>query len=319
MKKFIQHIILFLIPFIVGAVYLFSIPFYRQFAYHFVKGECDDKGSWIYNRIYENKKPADVVLCGASHIANGVDDKLFELQLDSANNLNLSVANIGYCRGGRDIQYVMLKDLFLNKNPQLLILDVGEDEPKKSHPVFPYLAETPDLFGSAIFFNQRFFKSVAKGLATRFEMVKTSVFKWEFRSSPNLSDFGYIGSTQVVSAADMDENLNRWEKQRRRKKPTLLRNIELRYSKHYVRKIVNLAETHNCQVVFLYFPESGSKLKFPMLKDFYEQMGPLYIIPEKILTDSNNWKDPSHLNDAGSSLTTKWLTKQMIADGCFEK
>src|SRR5690606_2046906 len=102
-------------------------------------------------------------------------DETIEKELTNLSGKNIKVANLGYCRRGRDIQYIMLKELFEHKKPSVIIIEVAEDEPKKSHPVFPYLAESSDLWNSCIIFNQRYFSNLRKGTAVRFEQIKSEI------------------------------------------------------------------------------------------------------------------------------------------------
>ncbi|MBN1822537.1 MAG: hypothetical protein JXR31_02715 [Prolixibacteraceae bacterium] len=316
MKRFLIHIILFLIPLILGCIYLFIRPTDKQFAYHFVKGECSNKASWIYDRIFINNDPVDVVFLGDSHIANGLMDDYLQALFDSLFQNPVNVANIGYCRGGRDIQYTMLNDLFRHKSLKILILNVGEDEPKKGHPVFPYLATTSELFESFIYFNQKFFKFIWVGLTTRFEDLRLEILKGNVNYEFNSKLFGYQGSNQVMNITEQELNQKRWEKRLNRWKSKVIRNIELIYSKNYLKKIVRLADKNNCQVFFVYFPESGSKLKTPMLQEFYEDLAPLMFIPQEISSDPLNWKDPSHFNDSGAKKITEWLFKEISDKIC---
>jgi hypothetical protein len=94
MKRFLIHTILFLSPVFIGCILLISVPLNREFAYHFVEGECSNQGSWIYDRILKNDKPIDIALIGASHIANGIDDRLLEEQMSNLSGKPVNVANL---------------------------------------------------------------------------------------------------------------------------------------------------------------------------------------------------------------------------------
>lgn len=311
MNRFLKHTILFLLPVLIGCVLLFMAPLDRGFAYHFVEGECSNQGSWIYDRIFENKKPIDIALIGASHVANGIDDQLLEERLSSLKGEPVNVANLGYCRGGRDIQYVMLKDLMSKKKPRIVVVEVGEDEPKKSHPVFPYLASNEDLFHSFVFFNQRYFSNLWKGLATRFEYIRMVILKRLPVYKTSSFDFGYQNSDQVALPEAIAENQARWEKRLKRNTLPIFRKIELNYSKLYLGKMIRLARENNCSLVFLYFPEFGSGMEKPFLNDYYEDITNLYLIPPDIISNPANWKDPSHFNDAGAVQTTVWFAGKL--------
>jgi hypothetical protein len=90
-----------------------------------------------------------------------------------------------------------------------------------------------------------------------------------------------------------------------------VRNIELNYSKHYIEKIVKLARKHNCEVLFLYLPESGSKLKMPLLTDYYKTLGRLIVLPDSITEDRTNWKDATHFNDSGAVKVSEFIVSEI--------
>ena len=314
MKKLAKNIILFFFPFLIGIAILFYLPVNKKFSYNFVKGECDNKASWIYHRIFEDEKQIDIAFTGASQTSCAIIDETIEKELTNLSGKNINVANLGYCRRGRDIQYVMLKDLFEYKKPSVLIIEVAEDEPKKSHPVFPYLAESSDLLYSLIIFNQRYFSNLWKGTAVRFEYIKSKIFKNDYLNNFDNAGFGYMPSPEIATTNDFAENKTDWENRLSKSSPALQRQIELNYSKHYIKKIVQLAQNNNCKVHFLYLPESGSGMKTPILKDFYIRFGELIILPDSIISNHSNWKDATHFNDTGAKKATDFIVNKLESD-----
>lgn len=310
MKKFIKYTAVFTIPFLLGTIILFLLPLDKKFSYHFVKGECDNKASWIYNRIFEQNENIDIAFSGASQTSCAFMDEHIETQLNK-NGKDVKVANLGYCRRGRDIQYLMLKDLFEHKKPKILIIEVAEDEPKKSHPVFPYLAESHDLFGSFVLFNQRYFLNIWKGIVVRFEQFKFQIFQNESNLVENRNNFGYLPSEQIVQPEIIQQNTQTWEKRLSKTKPEFLRKLETNYSKHYLKKIVRLAQINNCKVIFLYLPESGSGIKTPLLQKFYKNLGDLILLPDSIVNNKLNWKDATHFNDSGALQVSDFIAKEV--------
>lgn len=308
MKKLRRNIILFLLPFLAGIIGLFFIPVDKNFSYHFVHGECENKASWMYYRMFEDNQSIDVVFSGASQTGCAIMDQTISKELSKAEGKQINAVNFGYCRRGRDIQYVMLKDLFAQKHPKILVLEVAEDEPKKSHPVFPYLAESKDLFGTFVLFNQRYPSAIWKGIVVRFENIRSKFTGNNYSGEKNkLPDFGYRPSTHIVSPEIIAQNRENWKQRRAKDKPEFIRNIELNYSKHYVNKIVKLAGENNCKVLFLYLPESGSDLKRPLLMDYYKQFADVIILPNEIIKDKFNWKDATHFNDFGARKTSEFI------------
>lgn len=92
-------------------------------------------------------------------------------------------------------------------------------------------------------------------------------------------------------------------------KSQLPRRIELRYSKNYLEKIVKLAGEHNCKILFLYLPESGSDLRTPLLSEYYKSLSDLIILPDSIINNKSNWKDATHFNDSGAAETSEYLIR----------
>jgi hypothetical protein len=313
MRKLNINIILFSLPLMAGIVFLFLIPVDKKFNYHFVKGECDNKAAWIYHRVFKQPENIDIVFSGASQTSCAIMDEYLEKEFFKLNEPDLKVANLGYCRRGRDIQYVMLKDLFQQKKPKILVLEVAEDEPKKSHPVFPYLAESGDLWGSFVLLNQRYLGNIWKGVVVRFEYLKYRLFQDNsLNENQNTEKFGYLPSVQIAEPEILKQNEKDWKNRLSKSKPELIRKVELNYSKHYLEKIVELARQNNCEVVFLYLPESGSNLKYPLLNDYYHALGKLIVLPDSILTDTQNWKDATHFNDSGAAKVSEFIANQLI-------
>ena len=262
----------------------------------------------MYHRIFEDQRPVDVVFSGASHTSCAIMDQFISEELSFKAGKKIEAVNYGYCRGGRDIQYVMLKDLFEQKHPKILVIDVAEDEPKKSHPVFPYLAESKDLFCSLVLFNQRYFTPIWKGITVRFESLRNK-FTGEnpVTSEHHYPDFGYRPSTHVINEILIKENAANWQRRLSSPKPQILRNIELNYSKHYLQKIARLAHKYQCTLLFVYLPESGSDLNVPLLETYYETIAPVIILPESLIHERTNWKDATHFNDSGAWAASRFI------------
>ena len=314
MKNFLKHITWFSLPALLGVILLFGINPDKRFSYRFVKGECSNKASWIYDRLFVLPQNADVVFIGASQTACAVNDDLITGKLQESAGKEVYAASLGYCRGGRDIQYVMLKEVFRKKKPRIVVIEVTEDEPKKSHPVFPYLAETGDLFGSAIFFNQRYFQSLWKGLLVRFEYMKWTLSGQILNNQPLSSLYGYLPTDAVAGEEALLQNRKNWSKRLAKTKPEYLREVEIRYSRHYLEKMTELAETNGSRVIFLYLRESGSRLSLPLLYDLYRKKGDVIILPEELFEDLTCWSDATHFNDKGAQRASEIISETLIRE-----
>ncbi len=313
MNKFLKQISFFALPIVAGIIMLFSVNPDKHYSYRFVEGECNNKASWIHDRIFLSDKKLDVVFIGASQTACAVKDALIESQISEFSHEKIHVASLGYCRGGRDIQYVMLKEVFRYKKPEVVVIEVTEDEPKKSHPVFPYLADTNDLFESAVFLNQRYLQALWKGLVIRFEYIRGSIFSLNLSAGDSAADYGYIPTNAVADSSLLIRNRINWEQRLNRNKSKLLRNIELRYSKHYLDKMIDLVQKNGSNVIFLYLRESGSNLSKPLLFDYYSSVSDIILLPEFIFSNPDNWSDATHLNDEGATLASEKIAQELAA------
>ena len=62
--------------------------------------------------------------------------------------------NLACCRLGRDMDYLLLKEVIKNKNPSHIILEVREGESKFSHPVSPYIRSSTSQLSAYLLFNK---------------------------------------------------------------------------------------------------------------------------------------------------------------------
>jgi len=100
------------------------LPVDKRQKYQGLVGDCGNKGLFLHDRVFINEKSIDMLFLGSSHLICGVDDQLIETKL----NNKTTVANLGYCRLGRNFSYILLKEVLETKQPKHLILEVREDE-----------------------------------------------------------------------------------------------------------------------------------------------------------------------------------------------
>jgi hypothetical protein len=82
--------------------------------------------------------------------------------------------------------------------------------------------------------------------------------------------------------------------------------------------MVRLIKAKNIPFVFVYLPDSGSKLKYPKYAEHYKNIAPLLIPPQSILDDRSNWMDASHLNNKGSAEMSVWLAEEIKKEMCLD-
>lgn len=312
MKPIIIKIVLFLLILATPIFTLFVGSFSPKFAFHFIKDDCYNHGAWIYDRITQNARPIDVAFIGSSHTIHAFQEEKMERQLDSSYLL----ANLGYCRYGRNLQYVMLKFLIQHKSPKLIVIEVHEDEEKNSHDIFPYLADTKDLLLPPTPFNRDYFSDLFRGTSARLECFKATYIFRQITPDSDFSPYGYANEDRVASEVELRDNENAWRRRLARTELPVLEDMKMKYPLAYLDKMTGLLNEKKTPFIFVYLPEFGSKLKIPKHAEFYKKMGTLLYAPDSIFSVSSNWMDASHFNNKGSALFSEWMTLQLKQKLC---
>jgi hypothetical protein len=314
MKTILLKIALYFGLILIPVIALFIAPYPQQFAYHFIKDDCYNHGAWIFDRITHNPTPIDVAFIGSSHTIHAWQDKKMEEILGG----EFRIANLGYCRYGRDMEYLQLRMLLEHKSPKLIVFEVHEDEEKKAHEIFPYLANSRNLIFPPTLINWEYLANLFHGTTARLEYFKSRyIFRKEYPDpSPEL--YGYGESDRVVSEIELKENREAWTKRLDRKQIQSIEDIQLKYPFAYLNKMIYILKEKNIPFLFVYLPESESKLKSPKYALHYQSLAPLLIPPDSIFEDPTSWMDASHLNDKGSGLISSWMVQQLRMELCTD-
>lgn len=307
MKEVIQKIAFFFGLLALPVALLFALPYSTEFARHFIKNDCYNHGAWIFDRLTKNTTPIDVAFIGSSHTIHSFQEK----KMESLLNNRFHLANLGYCRFGRNLEYLFVKELLANKKPRLVVIEVHEDEPKNSHDIFPYLAGTKDLLVSPTLINRDYFSDVFKGASARLEQFKSQFIFQEKYPDTDLNSYGYGESNRIATEQELQKNSQGWRKWAKRRNSPEIEQIQLKYPYSYLLKTIKLLKSKNIPFVFVYLPESGSKFKNPLRMDFYERYAQVLILPDSILDDPANWMDDMHFNDNGAAQVSEWMAQKL--------
>ena len=292
MRKLIKNILCFLTPLLIVIIVL---PVNERLKYQGLKDDCFNHGIWIYDRIHSNTKPIDIAFLGSSHTINGINDKLI------SDNITCGQAvNLGYCRLGRNLTYVLLKELISKKDIKHLILEVREDEDRYSHPIFPYIAKSKDVILANPFFNKDILADVWTHFVYKIELLQTDFFQQGKAAPIRTENFGFASSKDTASFAVLDEiKLKRSIP----KTPltTLGEDFHGSFSKGYIKRISVLCDKNNIGITFLFLPSYGSIVHEPDSYDNYSKYGQVLIAPEHIFEKQTNWHDENHLNQTGAN------------------
>jgi len=320
MKEVLLKIALFFGLLALPVVILFILPYSSEFARHFIKDDCYNHGAWIFDRLTKNSMPVDIAFIGSSHTIHSFREQKIEAAFDGKFHL----ANLGYCRFGRNLEYLFVKELLANKKPQLVVIEVHEDEAKNSHDIFPYLASTCDLLISPTCINRDYFSDAFKGTSARLEQFKSTYIFQKKYPDTELNPYGYGESDRIATNEELIKNAQGWSKWIKKRNPAKIEKIQLKYPYSYLLKTIVLLKDKNINFVFVYLPESGSNFQKPLRYDFYKQYGEVLTLPDSILSNSANWMDDMHFNNNGASQVSEWMAEQLKQivkpdEACFQE
>lgn len=314
MKQILLKLGLFFSLMMIPVVTLFMLPYSKEFAYHYIENDCYDHGSWIYDRINHNPAPIDVAFIGSSHTIHAIQDKKIEELLGQ----DIHIANLGYCRYGRNIEYLILKMLLKHKSPKLIVLEVHEDEEKNSHDIFPYLADKKDLLFPPTPLDRDYFSDLFYGGSARLEYFKACYIFRKSYPEPSPELYGYAATDRQVSGAELEENKSVWKNRLSQINPEIIENIQAKFPLAYLNEMVEILQKKSIPFMIIYLPESGSSLQKPKYASLYQDLAPLIIPPQSIFDDPSNWMDASHLNDKGSEILSTWLAEHLKSELCAD-
>lgn len=320
MKAFLTKFGLFILPVLIGIVILFWLPINKQFAYSHLLQSCE-RSDFVHHQIFEGE-PIDIAFIGTSVTLCGVQDDSLEIGLQKRLGEHLRTVNLGFCRPGRSLQYVILKDLLRQHQPKLILLEVRFQEDRFSHKDFPYVAETPELWGQNFFFNQRYPEAVLTGLKTRWDEKRHQLLQIPLEpiDSSQIRPHSYI-SVDVKANPDELERLQQKTAQRYQQTvaegPSLSDQITYRYPRKMIGEIAQLAKERGIPLVFYFFKSYGHLAPQPWDFDLYRQYGEVWQAPDSIFLKKEHYSDQVHLNVYGASLVTDWLEDEIV--GFFER
>ncbi len=299
---------LFLLPVLLVIAGLLIIPLNKKQGYSFMQDNCLGKSNWIYNRLFERDENIDIAFIGTSHIMDAVDEDV-AADFMKRRGVKRGIANLGYCRIGRNMDYAIVKDLFKQKRPGCIVLEVRERENRDGHMDFGYIADSRDVLTPVMLFNDNYFTDLYKGIIVRLEILKDNllgktkvgrgVVQYVRKPDSAIADVGQLDGIkrERVTKWEYSKGFGRW--------------FYNRYSFTYIDNICSLAANNNCAVIFLYLPGYGS-IPQPEEMEFYMARGKVLLPPRDIYDNPANWKDQDHMNAFGSVALSEWLAAEII-------
>lgn len=316
MNRFLFRILLFSLFFMALLVIIITGPYDRKFGYTYLGGDYI-KSAWNYQRIFEDTNRIDVAFIGTSRTLNGIVDSLVAEHLNSICTAKVNAVNLGLKDIGSNLHYVVTKDLFEQKKPKLLVMEVREIESNHGHKYFSYIAQSNDILMAPWVINVNLISDIKNAVYSRAEYIRlyTGLSSEVPENLVHSSVYGFEENFESVDSVKFDKIIKNRNSRIVYRLPEILQNIGFRYSKIYLKKIVELANDHNCQVVFLYLPYHGAPVDKPMVSDFYQQFGPIWMTNE-IFDQRELFVNPTHLGYAGAARLTQLVADSLARQLC---
>jgi len=311
MKQFVKKITFFSLPLMVGLIAVFFIKTDREFCYNYVKGDCEGRGKLLYKKIYGEKNTVDYLFIGSSKTWNDIDDDLLENLINKPGDYHYKLFNAGYCRFGRNLDYLYCKEFLKRNRLKKIFLEVRADESTTSHPIYPYLATGNEVLEGALALNGNLFSEIYNHLLMNINYSRCRIkIETPEVNSENPPKHGYSNIDRVLDENILDEFYAN-EKERLANTKINPNTLAYRFSDYYLNKIKNICDKKKVELVFIYLAGYANINKEPAFKSYYEKWGKVILAPDSIYTNKNYWKDVAHLNSAGANAYTKFLATQL--------
>lgn len=299
------------------------LPHDRYIRWQDMRVEAYARLGWIYERIHFDPTPIDVAFIGTSHTMNGIDSAAVADAIMRASPASrarpVHVTNLSIPAYGRNLHWLIARELLENRKVGMLVLEIFENETRKAHPLFLYPADVSDVLNAPLFINLDYFHDLVRLPYRQLSLFVKTLWPEEFGLrrvfDPAHYDGSMVDNTRVVQVHGvaitplrdrrMDPSkLEAYRRQRAGEKNLHMLGgrfdwLEYRFPRYYVTKILDLAKQRGVAVKFLYLPAYGQP-DLPYDTSLYAGRGQI-ITANDILAKKENWEDIDHLNLYGAA------------------
>jgi hypothetical protein len=278
-----------------------------------------------------------VAFIGTSRTVYGIDSVAVEQACMQAGEARCHTVNFGLQHLGRDVQWLITKELLENRAPRLLVVEVQETEARALHPAFAYLADIRDIAAAPIVINTSFLSDLvylprrqamlfATSLAPALFDAHRAFIAALYRGAHWDDTYAESGSaehpispviprTRAAPVKELEEERAHSARAdaHRLALPGPLRPLEYRANLIYLQKLLALARDRHVEVRFLYMPAFSTSAA-PAFDSFYARFAPVWQEPDALQGDSTLWTDVNHFNYQGALALSAWLGGK-IANG----
>jgi hypothetical protein len=318
---------------LVGMTLLPHSPYIRWQA---VKVEAFARLGWIFERIHYDDTPIDIAFIGTSHTMMGIDAEDLEKRLAadgfrSQDSRCIHAVNLAIPSYGRDLHWLIVRELLENRKVKVLVLEVFENETRKAHPLFVHVADVKDVIEAPILVNINYLHNLIRLPYRQLSLWFKDFFSVSFSLKNHFDPADYDGSnvdnTRIVNVGGAAlspyrdhvmerDRLEAAAKAMRDKKNLHMlgkwaESYEYAVPDHYVTALLDLAREKGTDVVFLYLPQYGMPEK-PADFSLYEGRGD-WIYVNDALRHPEYWFEEVHLNAQGASQVTRRVAEEFAA------
>jgi hypothetical protein len=273
---------------------------------------------WIYERIHYDPRPIDVVILGSSRSQLGLSAPSIEQQL-AEHGKNANVVNFAIFNLGRNIQWVILNEVYKVKSPRVIVLEADDPPYPFGHEFFKNVAPAQaivsapkqarqEYLNNLIYLPVRKFKLFAAnlfpdlfGLIKQFDPEAYERSRTDFTTNFPGETGGIVDMEHSVPRANLVEQSSQ-QVSRNAWIASQYARLDGGEDRIFIRKIAHDAETHGAQLIFVYMPNFNGSETVSNL-DLLKQYG-MFIGNGDLASRDELFENWAHLNHAGGVIAS---------------
>ena len=178
-----------------------AIPHDPYIRWQDMRSEAWARLGWIYERIHFDETPVDIAFIGTSHTMNGVDGAAVRAALAAAGGTCRHVVNLAFPSYGRNMHWLIARELLEHRKVGTLVLEVFENESRKAHPFFNAVADVSDVLQAPLLINLNYLSDLAQLPARQALGVGSMAHAWGY----GLTRLGVVEVESVFARRWLDD------------------------------------------------------------------------------------------------------------------
>jgi hypothetical protein len=288
------------------------------------------KAGWIYERLHFDPTPIDIAFLGSSRSMQGIDGAKIEDLLGAGGRPDLHVANLALPALGRDVDYLIARQLLEAKRPKLLVVEVDYIEFHEPNPSFLLLADMKDVAQAPLLINENLASDLFQIPARNLRLLWEATLHGPQRFAPQLYAGPHWDDVYITTGHDGVRSPPRLSFLERDDFEARARGfvdgmtgkarqydswawVELRYTETYLKRLLDMSRDAGVKIVFLYMSPNGAPPQ-PFNESLLRRYGDIWPMPEDIRQDYSLWFNPTHLNFNGAERLSAALAQRLLAE-----